>query len=231
MIELIYSPAWFYGKDIIIDIISILVLFSIAFFSIKYYNISKTKKNYLYLAASFAIIALSLICKILTNFTIYYNVLETRQIGFVTFTYQALRSTDTLFFVGFLFYRVLTLLGLYFLYSIYTKQPASNIFMVVYLLLVGTYFSQSAYYIFHFTALILLIFITNAYWKNYKKNKHYTSRLLLYSFAIITLSHLISVFVKIDLLLYVIAELIQLAGYITLLITLIMVLRYGKETK
>jgi hypothetical protein len=231
MIELIYSPKWFYGKDILIDIISIIVLFSIAFFSIKYYQINKTKKNYLYLALSFILLAISFICKIATNFTVYYHVLETRQIGFVSFTYQTMRSTDTLFFFGFLLYRICTLMGFYILYSIYQKQPSSNIFIILYMILVMTYFSQSAYFIFHITSLILLLFITHTYYRNNQKVKHYTSKLTFLSFALITLSHLISIFVKVNLLFYVIAELIQLCGYIMLLFAFIMVLRYAKKKK
>lgn len=231
MIELIYSPQWFYGKDIIIDIISILVLISIAIFSVKYYKINTKNKNYFYLASSFFILALSFMFKILTNFTIYYKILTTRQIGFVTLTYQTIRSTDTLFFVGFLLYRILTLIGLYILYSIYQKQTKSNILIIVYLILVLTYFSQSAYYIFHLTSLLLLAFITSQYYKNYQKRKQYETKLLAYSFAIITISQLLFIFIRLNLHFYVIAEIVQLIGYIGLLCTFIMVLIYGKKKK
>lgn len=231
MIEVIYTPTWFHGHDIVIDIVSALVLFLIAFFSIKYYKINTKNKNYLFLASSYFLIGLSFLSKILTNFTLYYEVEETRHLGFVTLTYETLHSTNTLFFLGFLFYRILTLLGLYVLYSIYVKQPTSNIFIIFYLILVLTYFSQSAYYIFYITSLLLLIFITHSYIKNSKKTRHYTAKLLAISFAIITASQLAFVFVKINPILYVIGELVQLIGYILLLITFILVLRYGKKTK
>ncbi len=231
MIQLVYNPHWFYGKDIIIDIVSIFVLFLIAFFSIKFYKLNKRNKNYLFLALSFIFIGCSFIFKIITNFTIYYHVLETRRIGFMTFTYNAVNSSHILFFVGFLMYRLLMLFGLYMLYSIYLKQQKSNIFLISYLIIISTYFSSSAYYLFHITSLFFLVIITYRYLKNYKKNRDSTTKLLAYSFGMITLSQVVFVFVAINTFLYVIAELIQLASYISLLITFIMVLRHGKKKK
>jgi len=231
MIQLVYNPHWFYGKDIIIDIVSIFVLFLIAFFSIKFYKLNKRNKNYLFLALSFIFIGCSFIFKIITNFTIYYHILETRRIGFMTFTYNAVNSSHILFFVGFLMYRLLMLFGLYMLYSIYLKQQKSNIFLISYLIIISTYFSSSAYYLFHVTSLFFLVIITYRYLKNYKKNRDFTTKLLAYSFGMITLSQVVFVFVAINTFLYVIAELIQLASYISLLITFIMVLRHGKKKK
>jgi len=169
--------------------------------------------------------------KIITNFTIYYHVLETRRIGFMTFTYNAVNSSHILFFVGFLMYRLLMLFGLYMLYSIYLKQQKSNIFLISYLIIISTYFSSSTYYLFHITSLFFLVIITYRYLKNYKKNRDSTTKLLAYSFGMITLSQVVFVFVAINTFLYVIAELIQLASYISLLITFIMVLRHGKKKK
>ena len=61
MIDIIYSPHWFYGKDIVIDVISILVLSLIGVFSIKYYRISKKNKNYILQTSSFFVLASSFI--------------------------------------------------------------------------------------------------------------------------------------------------------------------------
>ena len=45
MIDIVFSPQWFYGKDIIIDIFSAVVLFVIAAFGLKYYLIKKRNKR------------------------------------------------------------------------------------------------------------------------------------------------------------------------------------------
>jgi hypothetical protein len=230
MVEVVFSPVWFYGKDIVIDIVSIVVLFLIAFFSFRYYRLDTKKKNYIYLALSFLMIGISFIFKILTNFTIYYKVLETRHFGLFTFTYETLKQSDTLFFIGFLLYRLLMLFGLYVLYTIYYKQSKSNMLLVFYLIIISTYFSQSAYYIFHITSFIFLVLLSLHLLTDFKK-KPATAKLLASSFIIITISNLFFVFVNLNLLFYVISEIIQLIGYILLLITFIMVLTHGKKKK
>jgi len=232
MIQLVYSPIWFYGKDIAIDIISMLVLFFIAFFSIRYYRISKKNRNYLHLGLSFLLIGASFIFKILTNFTIYYKVPATRTLGFITLTYPVLKYTNLLFFFGFYVHRVLMLIGFYLLYCIYQKKSSKvDKFIVIYLILVLTYFSQWAYYVFHANSLIILMLLIWQYGKNYKKNKSKTAKLLLYSFQIIAVSQVFFIFVSLNDLLYVIAMIIQLIGYIMLLTTFIMVIKYGKKKK
>ncbi len=228
MIQLVYSPKWFYGKDIIIDLISVFALLLIAFFSAKYYSLKKNK-NHLLLAISFVLMGLSFLFKAITNFTIYSNMLQTKQLGLIMLTYTTLKSSNLLFFIGFLMYRVLMLLGLYLLYSIYHKQDKANLILIIYLIMISTYFSRSAYYIFHMTALILLYIITSEYLKNFKRNKLPTNKWLASSFALITISQAIFIFIKIHTLLYVIAELVQLMGYAGLLITFIKVLKDGKK--
>ncbi len=230
MVNFVFTPQWFYGKDIIIDIVSIFVLSLIAFFSIKYYRIERKNKNYLNLAVSFLLIAFSFVFKILTNFTIYYHVLETKTVGLYTIIYHTVAVSDMLFFLGYLLYRLLILIGLYILYSIYQKnQPKSNIFLIVFFILISTYFSQSAYYIFHLTSFVFLSMITMQYYSNHKKNKQLTAKLLTSSFTIIGISQVFFMFAGIKEVLYVIAEIVQLFGYLVLLMTFIKVLRNAKK--
>ena len=230
MVNFVFTPQWFYGKDIIIDIVSIFVLSLIAFFSIKYYRIERKNKNYLYLAVSFLLIAFSFVFKILTNFTIYYHVLETKTVGLYTIIYHTVAVSDLLFFLGYLLYRLLILIGLYILYSIYQKnQPKSNIFLIVFFILISTYFSQSMYYIFHLTSLVFLSLITMQFYNNHMKNKQLTAKLLTSSFAIIAASQIFFMFAGIKEVLYVIAEIVQLFGYLVLLMTFIKVLRNAKK--
>lgn len=230
MIQVVYTPQWFYSKDLLIDAISALVLLLIASFSVMYYKLNKKNKNYLYLAGSFFLIALSFLFKILTNFTIYYKVFVTGHLGDFILTYPTVQVSNVLFFVGFLLYRLLTLLGLYMLYSVYQKnQSKSNIFLMVLFIIILTYFSELEYFIFHIIALALLVLITLQYYNTYKKNKQSASKFVTASFAIIGVSQIFSIFIFYDNVYYVVAELIQLVGYLILLMTFIRVLRDAKK--
>lgn len=230
MIEVIFTPKWFYGKDIIIDIVSIGILFLIAYFTFRFYLISKNKK-YFFLTTSFSLIGMSFIFKIVTNFTLYFPIEVTKRLGFITYTVQALKATDTLFFIGYFLYRICTLIGLYLMVAIYKKQTRSSIFLVIYLLILSTFFSQNKYYVFHVTALIMLSIISYELYQLGSSKKIQTSRYLAYSFMIITFSNLLFIYIQINPLLYVIAEFIQLLGYSLLLITFFKVLNHGKEKK
>src|SRR3990170_997375 len=106
MIQVVYTPQWFYSKDLLIDAVSALVLLLIASFAVRYYKLNKKNKNYLYLAGSFFLIALSFLFKILTNFTIYYKVFETMHFGDFILTYPTIQVSNILFLAGFLLYRL-----------------------------------------------------------------------------------------------------------------------------
>ena len=231
MIQLVYSPEWFFGHDVAIDIFSLGVLLLIGIFSIKCYRINK-KKNYFWLAISFMLLALSFLFKIGTNFSLYYTVLTTRQIGELSLTFRSMAYSDIIFDVTFLLYRIFTLLGLYILYELYQKHTQkTKIILIVFLLLITAYFSSSAYYIFHLLSLILLVFITIGYYENYLKVKQNLAKVLTYGFATITLSQFFFIFTNAYSISYVIAEVIQLLGYMIVFFTFMMVLKYAKKKK
>ncbi|MEA3430735.1 MAG: hypothetical protein U9R08_05660, partial [Nanoarchaeota archaeon] len=75
MLELVYSPQWFYGIDILFESINVIAALLIAFFSYKIYKYTKDR-HCLYFGLSFLAICIAFISKILTNFQIYFNVLR-----------------------------------------------------------------------------------------------------------------------------------------------------------
>lgn len=228
MLEIVFSPTWFYGKDILIDIFSIIVLTLISTFSIKCYNLNKKNKNYLWLGISFTALATSFLFKILTNFTIYYNVISTKQIGQLTFSYATTKASNILFSIGFMAYIVLTLTAFIILYEIYkTKNSKQETAILIYLMAIITYFTTSKYFLFHLTCFIILSIITYTHFNNYHKNKK--SKILTQSFSIIAMSQLIFIFVGLDKNFYVIAEMVQFIGYSLLLTTFIGVIKNAKK--
>ena len=231
MIGILYGPKWFYGMDLIIDVFSVIVLLLIGYFSIKNYKLSGKNKNHLWISGSFFLLALGALFDILTNFTIYYRTLITKEIGLLTLTYQGFVQSNLLYIIGITGYKILTLIGLYLLFMLYKKNKSPLDFVITtYLLLVSVYFVHLGY-LFNITASLLLMSITYEYFVTYKKNKHPNTKLLACSFGIITLSHIFSIFLKSESLIYVSAESIQLIGYSLLLFTFIKVLKNAKKAR
>jgi hypothetical protein len=156
-------------------------------------------------------------------------VLHTQVIGSTQYTQIILKSSEILSMSGLFFYRLLTLAGFFMLYSIYEKQSKANIILMAYLVITSVLFSKEGYYIFYILSFIFLGIISNRYYQNYKNNKKKETLMLAASFAIITLSQLFFMMVNFRLYFYVVGEIIQLAGYIFLLATFIMVLRHGRK--
>ncbi len=229
MFRILFSPKWFYGKDILIDIFSVLVLSLIAMFSIKYYKMDKSNKKYLWFAWSFILLAGSFVAKILTNFTIYYHTVNTKTIGLFTFTYNTVSVSNILFVSGFFMYIFFTLIGIIGLYLIYNKVPKSSIFILLFLAAVITYFSSHDYFVFHLTSFMLLLIISLKYLEHYNNNEKRVSKILMISFFIITFSQFLFIFIGISEAFYVAAEIIQLTGYLLLLRTFIGVIKNGKK--
>ena len=92
-----------------------------------------------------------------------------------------------------------------------------------------TYFTLSEYHVFHLTTLILLLFLIKKYYDNYLKTKDKPAGLIFWSFLTIALSQLIFIFIGINNTFYVVAESVQLFGYLLLVISFIMVRKYGKK--
>lgn len=229
MLDLNLITAWFYQKDIFIDVFSSLVSLFILFYVIRYYRINKDEKYKLFII-SFGLLTLSFIAKILTHFTIYYRTVGKIPTSPVTLT--VVQSSDILVFWGTLGYRILALIALYFLYLVYVEKHSKyTIFLTLYLLLVMGYHSSDAYYLFHVTLLLLFSMITWFIFKSYRKNKYVKTKLMGYSFLIITFSHAISMLLEVNPIFYIIAELIQLIGYLLLLVVFIRIIRNGKKTE
>lgn len=230
MTQVVISPNWFATPDIVILGFSVITLLLIAAFSLKFYFFKKKEhKNYLYFAASFLLLAVSFLWKIATDITIYYNIIKTKQVGLFTFTYHTLRAEKILFVIGHFAHYLLMLLGLYILYVVLNRKSTMNHLLILYFIVMTTIFSNFSYFIFHLTAFVLLLGISYRYYLICKKNKRNLTKLIFISFSIITASQILYMFVRLWGNIYAAAQIIQLVGFVLLLVAFIWVLKNGKK--
>ncbi len=231
--KIVFTPDWFLGHDVLIEVFSFVILFLFFLFAIKGYNLSK-KKNLFYLGLGFLLIAVAELSTILTKFVLYFDTSIVQEIGRIVITQKIVKTVDIFYYLGFFFHKFLTLLGLYIIYKIPSKNKikhfvtSSEFFLTVYLLLLVSFICQSYYYFFHLTALFLLCLIIYNYWSIYKKGKMINTRILLTAFVLLAVSQILFIFSGLNLL-YVTAQGIQLVSYIILLILIVRILKNGKK--
>jgi hypothetical protein len=228
MIYLKHTLEWFQFPSLVIDLFSFIVLLLISAVSLKYYKLNKNKKS-LYLSISFSFIAISFLFKLLTNAALFYDKFVTPSNAQIII--QTIRDYNIFSNLTFTIFAFFSLIGLYLLYKLYQgKQTYSNILLMSYFILISTYFSKSNYYIFHLTSLIFLISISSFYWKQYSKNNFINTKLLAYSFSIITTSQIFFIFTTFGKLFYLTGEIVQLGGYALLLLIITHIQKNGKKT-
>lgn len=234
MINLVFSPVWFHGYDIIFEILAVLATFFIGIYSYKLYRFSKNYRHQ-FLALSFWALSLSFLAKIATNFVLYYQRTVKATMGETLVKYNLLEKSDIFFQAGYDIHRFLMFMGLLGIYWLVSKSKDSDHkWIMMFLLFIITIFSFGMYFVFHITAALLLLFITKEYYKLcFRKSKKAVSKhahLNFVAFVTLLISQIIFIFVWLDLTLYVVAEIMQLIGFIIFLINIIMlVFGYGKK--
>ena len=228
--EVMFAPDWFASKDIFIHGFNVLVLLLIAAFSMRFYFLKKQEnKNYLFFAASFILLAISFLWKMVTDLTVIYEIIKVKQVGILDVTFKTIYTEKVLFVAGHLAHYLFLLLGLYILYVVLNRKSTMNHLFILYFIIITTIFSNFSYFVFHLTALVLLMGIAYRYYFIYKSNKRKSTKLLFTSFCVLALSQVLFMPVKLYVNIYIVAQIAQLIGFLILLIAFIMVMYNGKK--
>lgn len=227
--KIVFTPDWFLGTDVLIEIFSFAVLLTFFILCIKSYKMTKNKSTF-YLGFGFLAIALAELFTILTKLVLFYDTTFTQQIGQMVVTYNVVKSVDIFYYLGFFLHRLFTLLGFYIIYKIPSKKGTTEDYIIgVCFILISAIFSQFFYHVFHTTVIVLLGLIIYNYTKIYKKNKSKNTKMLLIAFWILLISHVLLCLSPLQII-YVLGQTLQLASYLTLLILIIQIRKHGKET-
>jgi hypothetical protein len=226
----VLTPDWFLGKDVLIESFSFLVLLVFVILCIRNYKLNKNKKI-MYLGIGFGLIALAQLATVATKFVLYYDFSFTQSVGRAIIEYEVVKSVDIFYKLGFFFHRLLTLVGLYVIYRLPIKRKSPGDFLLaLYFIVISAMFSSQLNYLFHSTALILLVLITNNYYTIYKKNRFSNTKILVAVFGMLGLSQLMFVLSTLETV-YVAANIIELLSYSLLLFLIVRILKHGKKKK
>ncbi len=217
MLSIEFSPKWFNGVDCIFEGIGLVVTLLIAFYGLKLFKFSKDER-YKYFSWSFLSMSVALLFKILTNFTFYQQVLERHTHGLYIITFNVVHSVTPFYVAGVTAYHILMLAGLAGLYHVMDKrsdlkQTLITLFMVIVIAL----FSAQSYFVFHLTSSVFIAAIAYNLYRNYTQNRSGKALFTIAAFSVLLLSQIAFIFVVLNSYTYVVAEVIQLAGFVLLL--------------
>ena len=219
----VFGPEWFYGTAAVFEFIVMLITLFIAVYSFRIYFIVNDRK-YLYFTLAFLFIAASFFIRAVTDY-----MASTHLIGRMPNVVAAVSTVATvpqLHSLGYLAHVFLMFAGFMILVAIFLRIHSVMILSLLFIfIIVLTALSQSKYYAFHITLIVMLIYIVLHLLRNYVSRRKLSPFLVLYSMACLLVAQIFFMFVFADKLYYVIGHIIQMAGFLLLLFSLMLVLR------
>jgi len=223
----VFSPKWFYGFDSFIELIAIIVSLLLVYYSYKCFKLTR-EKRYIYFSTAFLSLTFAFIAKIIGTLAIYKPaIMESTLGGSIqqTFAKVTLFEINALSFIVYFFFMLLGFMILFLIVSKLSWKNQKVIALLIYFVFIATWISIIHYQLFYLTSFVLLLLITYSYYNNYREIKSKKARFVLISFSMLLVSQVFFVFVIYSRTLYVLAELIQLLGFIYLLIPFMLIFK------
>jgi hypothetical protein len=216
--HLIFSPIWFMGIDSTFEILSAIISILVGAYSYKIYR-STGKRQYLYLFTAFALIFLSFLTRAVTDIMAYNLLLEQMP------TINTIVNVQYVYLAGIYFYQFLMLSSCMTLAALALKIKGRKIMsLLTFFSLMFAIAGLYNYSIFHIVTSALLFYVVLHFYGNYSEKKTCNALMVLGAFVTIFASHVIFIFID-NPMLYVFGHFLQFAGYLMLLVNLLLVRR------
>lgn len=219
------GPTWFYGMDAVIQLFGAIVALTLAFYGYKAYKLSKDRK-YLLFSLAFFLLSLDLIIYaiLIPAGFVYYSFYSGLYVGMLL---QLARLLNFLFIAA-------TLLAYTLLIAVYSKiNRADTITLVSVLTIIisGFIYRYQSFTGFNLVSVLLLTFIMAYTCHNCVTRKTRSSTSVFVAFILLALGHLFFVGAGISPVAFLLGHILQLAGYLSLLIGLLYMLGKKKNAK
>jgi hypothetical protein len=222
----IFGPKWFYGFDSIIELIAVVICLLLLYYSYRCYKLT-SEKRFFYFSTAFLSLTLAFFSRILGTLLIYMPKIPISDVGAVvqkvTFNLISVSLLSAMSFLSYVFFMILGFMALFLIVSKLTWKDKRVLAMLFYLVLISSFLGGIHYQFFYATTFVMLALISYSYIMNYRAIKSKNSRLVSIAFCILLVSHFLFIFVIYSRTLYVIAEVLQLLGFLFLLIPFVFV--------
>jgi len=218
-----FGPSWFYGIDSVFEIVAMFITLFIAVYSIRIYFLSKLKK-FLYFTLAFLFLSASYFIRAIADYVVYSSL--TAHIPNLMLTVQTIAPLPAIYSFVYLIYVFLTFAGFMILVAIFMRiRKVQTVSLLFALVLVLALFSQSRFLAFHLTMIILLLYIVVHLLHNYIKKGTISAFFVLLSMISLLIGHVFFYLSSFDRLFYAVGHVLQLSGFLLLLINMFLVLR------
>lgn len=217
------TPEWFFGYDIVLEILFAIITMFVSFYAWKIYKITE-ERNIRLFSLGFLFISLSYIIQSVLNFIILKQ-LEEEICGIVN-----LESVYLLNLFGIYFHSILFLIGLLLLTYVALKIYSLRTFILLFILVfVSLYFSSHKTFMLYLLSATLLGFIVYYHITNYLNNRKATTLLVTIAMMTLFAGYLYFMFAIDKPLYYVIGHVLELLAYLLVLGNLILILKAGNK--
>ena len=240
MFTLFQTPQWFAGFDLLFDTITLLIALLITAYSYKLYKLSDENK-FFYFSVAFALMSVGFLFKLGTYLTIYspasqyaaavtiVKVTNSHGIGSI--------FRNLLYRAGY-FVQMASMLGSWLLLFFVSQKgrdrlnkmhERSQILLSIYLITLIAVVSTFEYRIFYLTSLVLLALIVLHLYENHRLRRSQNSKKVLLAFLLLLAAQISFAFIFIVPELYIVGELLTLAGFGTIAATYIAIQQKTKQ--
>lgn len=219
MVDMYLVPQWFFGYDVVLELIFALVTLLVCIYAFKVYKLLSQEQLKLF-GLSFLFISISYFVQSLLNWLIIEELNDTVPNAI------KLANINTLNVMGIYAHIFFFVTGLMVL--AYMTFKTSNIKLLV-LMTILTYallwFSSNIFYSFYFVSSVFLAYIVLHYLSNYIRHRQKRTILVLVAFAFLLFGSIHFIFAMDHSLFYALGHMLGLVAYILILINLIIVIR------
>ncbi len=206
-----------------LEVIFAVITLLVSFYAWKIFKITE-ERNVRLFSLAFLFIALSYITQSVLNFIIL-----TRLDDDVCMLIN-LRDVYLLNLFGLYMHAILFLIGILLLAYVALKIHSFPTFVLMFFLIfTSLYFTPYKTFMLYLLSTVLLGFIVYYYLVNYWNNRKTTTLLVLISMILLFVAYLHFIFAMNNILYYIIGHILELLAYLIVFITLLIILRLGKQ--
>jgi len=223
MASLFVEPSWFFGYDIVLELLFVIIAGLVSYYAWKIYKVTG-ERNLKLFSLAFLFIMLSYVIQSVMNFIILAKfdddmtlLMNLRSVYF--FNLFAIYAQAILFLIG-------LLLLAYIALKIFSLQTFVLLFILVF---TSLFFSPYKTFMLYLLSTVLLAFIVYYYLNNYWNNRKASTLMVLIAMICLFVSNLSFIFATDEASYYVVGHILELTAYVLVLVNLLVIIRFGRQ--